>query len=359
MATHKPFHYLLSPYKNERNDLTLKNRIVLAPMTRCQSDNYQVPSDNMLHFYLKRSGCGLLVSEATCITPNANAYPSTPGIYSNDQIIAWRSITQLVQDQGAKFFMQLWHPGMMGHSKCSNGHTPLSPSGLKPLRKFVPRLKFPYETPKIMDDHDFITVKNSFCQAAFNAIHKANFDGIELHASSGYLLDSFLHHTTNKRTDQYGGSPENMSRFLLDLINQLISFIKPNKIAVRISPIPIPSMQSIAESKADQEVFSYLLKQLSLLNLAYIHVSSDNDTLDRGTLPSKVTTFVRSNYNGTLIGGGNYSIHDAEAALKNNEFELTYFGRLLIANPNLVNLLNHGDLSDLKEFDTSMITNSP
>ncbi len=358
MSIHKPFHHLLSPYKNDKTGLILKNRVVLAPMTRCQSDDHQVPSDNMHHFYRKRGGCGLLVTEATCVTPHANAYLNTPGIYSKDQIIAWRSIAQAVQDEGAKFFMQLWHVGMRGHSQYSNGTLPLSPSGIKPLRKLVPDLKLPYEPPKIMDTTDFTDVKNSFCQATHNAIHQANFDGIELHVASGCLLDSFLHHTTNKRTDQYGGTPENMSRFLLELINELIPIAGPNKIAVRISPVP--SKQIITESEADQEIFSFLLKQLNLLNLAYIHASSDNDSQHRSTfLSTKVTTFVRNNYNGTLIGGGNYSIHEAETALKNKEFELAYFGRLLIANPNLIDLLNQNDLSGLKKFDSSMIANSP
>lgn len=355
--TDKTFRHLLSSYKNHA--LTLKNRVVLAPLTRCLSHHDQVPSENMLNFYRKRANCGLLITEATCINPNANASSNTPGIYSDKQISAWRSIAETVQEQDAKFFMQLWHPGMMAHSSCSNGAQPLSPSGIKPLREFVPRLKVPYETPKIMDHNDFSSVKNSFCEAAYNAVDKANFDGIELHVASGYLLDSFLHYSTNKRTDEYGGSPENMSRFLLELVNELISIIKSNKIAIRISPIPIPSMKSISETEADQEVFRYLLKQLELLDIAYIHVSSDNDALHRGTLPSKVSTFVKNNYKGTIAAGGNYSIHEAETALENNEFELAYFGRLLIANPNLIDMLKNNDFSNLREFDFSMIADSP
>lgn len=355
--TDNAFRHLLKRYKSDA--LELNNRIVLAPMTRCLSDQGQVPSKNMYHFYHKRASCGLLITEATCVTPNANAYPNTPGIYSNQQITAWHSITKTVQDQGAKFFMQLWHPGMMGHSSFSNGTQPLSPSGIKPLREFVPRLKLPYETPKIMDHDDFISVTNSFCKAAYNAVHKARFDGIELHVASGYLLDSFLHRSTNKRTDEYGGTPENMSRFLLNLINEIIPIVGPNKIAIRISPVPIPSMKSISESETDQDVFRYLLTQLELLNLAYIHVSSDNDELDRGTLPSKVSTFVRNNYKGTIIAGGNYTLQEAENALKNNEFDLAYFGRSLIANPNLVDMLKKNDFLNLKEFNSTMITDSP
>lgn len=357
MHTDKSYKHLLSTYKN--NGLTLKNRVVLAPMTRCLSDIDQVPSDNMYHFYRKRASCGLIITEATCITPNANSHHNIPGIYSEKQITAWHSITKALQDQGSKCFMQLWHPGMMAHSSCSNGSPPLSPSGIKPLRSLVPKLKIPYETPKIMDLNDFLNVKNVFREAAHNAVLKANFDGIELHVSSGYLLDSFLHYNTNKRTDEYGGTPENMSRFLFDIISEMLPIIGANKIAIRISPVPIPSMQSITESQADQAVFRYLLQQLNLLNLAYVHVSSDNDTQDRGTLPSKVSTFVRNNYTGTLIAGGNYTIHEAETALQNNEFDLSYFGRLLIANPNLVEMLEKNDLSDLKEFNFTMVANSP
>lgn len=354
---HNPIQQLLKPF--ERNGLTFKNRIVLAPMTRCQADTGQVPSEGMHTFYHKRSGCGLLITEATGISPHANTHPNTPGIYSNDQILAWRRIAESVQNQGSKFFMQLWHPGMMAHSICSNNSLPLSPSGIKPLRKLLPRLKIPYETPQIMNPTDFLTVKNAFLESAYKAIHKAGFDGIELHAASGYLLDSFLHHSTNKRTDDYGGSPENMARFLLEIIQEILTIIPSNKIAVRISPVPLPNMQSLIETEDDQHVFRYLLKQLELLNIAYIHVSSDNDTLDQGFLPSKVSTFVRTNYNGTVIAGGNYSIHEAESALINNEFDMAYFGRLLVANPNLVHLLANNDLSNLSDFHFSMIDSPP
>ena len=329
-------------------------------MTRCQAGPDQMPSENMLTFYQDRSQCGLIVTEATCVSDESNAYLNTPGIYTVEQAQAWRNITIKVQEQGAKIFMQLWHAGMMSHRSFRQGRLPLSPSGVKPLKAFLPRSHLPYETPHRMVASDFDKVTQYFVQAADHAIRLSQCDGIELHAANGYLFDSFLHYSTNLRTDGYGGTPENMNRFLIDVIDAIAHKIDGySKIGVRLSPVPPPNMGSLLETPKDQEVYQYLLNQLSKLSLAYVHLSSDDDDKMRGFLSTKPSQFLRDHYRGTLIAGGNYSLEQAEDMLKNNRCDLIYFGRKILANPDLIAKMTSKISPHLASFSSAMITNPP
>ena len=351
------FDSLLSPYTSQQ--LNLKNKVVLAPMTRCQADPGQMPSQNMHDFYTDRADCGLIVTEATCISNESNAYLNTPGIYTIEQATAWRQIVDKVHVQGAKIFAQLWHAGMMGHSSFRQGRLPLSPSGIKPLKELVPRLQVPYEVPHVMETSDFDLIKGYFVQAADYAIGLGQFDGIEIHAANGYLFDSFMHYSTNKRTDCYGGNPEGMSRFLLEVIEAIAQKVGGfAKVGVRLSPVPPPSMESLVESPEDQHVYAHLLNKLSELSLAYVHLSSDDDDKTRGFLPVKSSEFLRKYYQGTLIAGGNYSLDHAEQTLTSQQADLIYFGKKILANPDFVDKLNQEALQ-LTPFSPDMIASPP
>lgn len=345
---------LLTAFKLS-SSMTLQNRLVMAPITRCLATQ-NIPTDAMAEFYGRRGYFGLIISEATMIDPDSSGYPDTPGIYSQAQVEAWQKVCEKVHQKGAKFFLQLWHAGMMSHPIYRDGKQTLAPSSVMPLRKSIPRSnpKLEYEAPKPMDLCDIQELKKAFLQAARNAL-KAGCDGIELHAGSGYLLDSFLHYHTNGREDLYGGTPENMCRLLLEIVNDLIDEIGADKIGVRLSPVPVPSMKNMQEDKRDREVFIYLLGQLQLRGIAYVHTCSDNDVQDIAWLNSPVSSFLKEHFKGHVIGGGSYSPASAAKAIYEGQFELISFGRLTVANPNLVELIKGQNLDDLKIFEGHLL----
>lgn len=347
---------LLQPYL----PLDLKNSVVMAPMTTCHADKNQVPTEKMVEIYQARATVGLLIAEATCISESANAYPHTPGIYTDEQVAGWQKVTHAVHKEGGKIFLQIWHAGPMGHKAYRNGKLPLSPSGIKPLKDVVPRSdgKLFYEQPKEMDEADIVEVKNDFVRASIRA-KKAGFDGVELHAASGYLLDSFLHYSTNRRQDSYGGEPENMCRFILEIIREVKHAVNDMHVAVRICPVPLPSMANMSEDVRDAGVFTYLLNKLNHEPIAYVNGCSDNDLRDTGMLGMRVSEFVRKHYLGCVIGGGSYSIDEAEQALREKKFSLIYWGRLLLANPDLVPRLESGTIGSLTAFSRETINKPP
>lgn len=347
---------LLSPFSH--GGLTYKNRLVLAPMTRCTATDGHVPTENIQHFYEDRATTGLMVTEATCISAEANAYPNTPGIYGAEQVEAWRKVTDSVHAKNGLIFSQLWHAGMFSHSHFRNGRPPIAPSAVKPHKALVSRLRIPHETATAMTAADFKEVRAQFKQAATNAM-EAGFDGIELHASNGYLLDSFLHHSTNFRSDEYGGTPANMCRFVLEVLEDVTQAIgDANKVAIRISPITPHAMEALDNKPEDEQVFICLLHELNKLSLAYVHLSSDNDFDEKGYLNVKPSTFIRSHYNGMLIGGGAYSLDLAETAIIDKEFDMVFFGRLLLSNPTLIEMMKAGKI-ELQPFAGEMIANPP
>jgi N-ethylmaleimide reductase len=337
------------------SSLVLQNRIVMAPMTRCFAVHNE-PTEQIAKYYSKRGGFGLIISEATMIDENASGYPGTPGIFSESQVSKWKKVCDKVHQKGAKFFMQLWHAGVMSHSIYRNGKQPISASDVLPKKDVIPRTngKLKYETPKPMSWQDIQEIKISFCKAATNAI-KAGCDGIELHAANGYLIDSFLHYHSNKRLDKYGGNPENMSRFLIEIIDELINVMGSEKIGVRLSPVPVPSMHNMEEDVRDSEVFIYLLSELKKRGIAYVHASSDHDVQDSGHLKMPVSHFLKKHFGGNVIGCGSYSLEEGAMSINMGYFELIAFGRLSLANPNLVELLSSQLESKIRLFHSSML----
>jgi len=328
-------------------DLTLSSRIVMAPMTRCAASDEQVPSEQMVTYYRDRASVGLLIAEATCISACANAYPNTPGLYTETQVKGWRAVTDAVHAKGGKIFVQLWHAGMMSHSYFREGDLPLSPSGIRPLREKLPRSEVLYEKPRLMNEADFTYVIELYTQAALYA-KEAGFDGVEIHGASGYLLDSFLHHHTNRRSDRYG---QEKCRFILEVLDAVSGILRTG---IRLSPVPLQGMQNMLYDPRDLDVFRTLFKELEKRELAYLHVATDGDAHPE---LGRVTQFVRENYNGTLIGGGGYTVESAAQALSNGDFDLISFGRLLLANPDLIECIRKNQ--NLQTFDFKMVEDPP
>lgn len=345
---------LLQPFKLN-TVLTLKNRCVMAPMTRCFAIDGE-PTESMAAYYGKRNGFGLIISEATMIDKEASGYPNTPGIFSESQVSKWKLICDKVHENGSKFFIQLWHAGMMSHKVYRNGKQPIAASDVLQTDGFIPRTNktLRYLAPKPIDKQDREEIKKSFRESALNAM-KAGFDGIELHAANGYLLDSFLHYYSNTRTDEYGGSPKNMSRFILEIIDELIIEIGSERIGIRLSPLPVVGMNNMKEDVRDQEVFVYLLAELKKRNIAYLHVSTDNDREDSGKLGMPVSRFLKKHFDRAVIGCGGYSIEAGAEAINEKKFELIAFGRLAIANPNLVELIKNHQESSIRNFEPKML----
>jgi len=345
---------LLKPFRLNAS-LTLKNRCVMAPMTRCFATNGE-PTESMADYYGKRNGFGMIISEATMINSEASGYPHTPGIFSESQVSKWKLICDKVHQNGCKFFIQLWHAGMMSHATYRNGKQPIAASDVIQNNGFIPRTNktLKYHAPKPMDKQDREEIKRAFCESALNA-RKAGCDGIELHAANGYLLDSFLHYYSNTRTDEYGGNPENMSRFLLEIVDELILKIGSDRIGIRLSPLPVLGMDNMKEDRRDYEVFVYILSELKKRNIAYVHVSTDDDINDSGHLEMSVSHFLKKYFGGTVIGCGSYSIETGAKAVAEKKFELLAFGRLSIANPNLVELIENNQQSNVLAFEPTML----
>jgi N-ethylmaleimide reductase len=345
---------LLEPFKLNAL-LTLKNRCIMAPMTRCFANNGE-PTESMAEYYGKRNGFGLIISEATMINKEASGYPNTPGIFSESQVSKWKHVCDKVHQNGGKFFIQLWHAGMMSHPIYRNEKQPIAASDVIQNNGFIPRTNKTlwYLAPKPMDKQDMEEIKKSFRESALNA-RKAGCDGIELHAANGYLLDSFLHYYSNTRTDAYGGNPENMSRFLLEIIDELILEIGSERIGIRLSPLPVVGMDNMKEDDRDHEVFVYILSELKKRNVAYVHVSTDDDIKDNGQLGMPVSHFLKKHFGGVVIGCGSYSIETGAEAINEKKFELLAFGRLAIANPNLVELIKNNQESSILSFESKML----
>lgn len=329
--------------------LTLKNRIVMAPMTRCMADDNLVPTQQMAEYYAKRADSGLIITEATIIRPDAQGYPNTPGIFSEPQIQGWKRVTDAVHAKGGTIFLQIWHTGRIAHPHFFGGDV-LAPSA-EPYEGNVPRMReLKYVTPKAVTESDIEKLIEDFAQAADNAI-KAGFDGVEIHGANGYLIDQFLHYDSNKRTDAFGETAENMSRFPLTVVDAVVKRIGAERTGLRISP---GAYLHLEPNPLDREVFEYLLPQLEQRNLAYLHMGLFSDQKQFDYLDGSATDFVRSRYHNTLMGVGGFSAESGSQAIANNRFDLLAIGRPFIANPDYVEKVKYG--KTVIQYDDKMLS---
>lgn len=341
---------LLTPYRV--NDLlTFKNRIVMAPMTRCMADEDLVPTADMAAYYARRASAGMIISEATIIRRDGLGYPNTPGIYTDAQIEGWRGVTKAVHDAGGKIFSQIWHVGRISHSMHLGGELPVAPSAIK-LDEHVSRAPegTMYETPRPLEIDEIKGLVQAYAQAAENAI-TAGFDGVEIHGANGYLIDQFLHYDTNRREDVYGGSPQAHARFALEVVDAVLAKVDPSRVGIRLAPAGYAQMN---EDPRDGDVFRYLLPELSKRNLAYVHAAIFFDTETYEYLDGKtVCEFIRAHYDGTTIGVGSYTPETAAPKISDGVFDLIALGRLYIPNPDLVDKVASG--ATLIDYDEAQL----
>ncbi len=338
---------LLFTPKDLGTGLKLNNRVVMAPLTRCMADDALVPTDLMASYYARRADTGLIISEATLISANGQGYPNTPGLFNEAQVTGWRRVTNRVHQAQGKIFAQLWHTGRVAHRHFTDGEQPIAPSPIG-VEGHVPRMReLTYEQPRQATQDDIQTLIAHYAKAAANA-KRAGFDGVEIHAANGYLVDQFLHYASNQRDDQWGGSPENMSRLLLKVIEAVNQEIP--HVGVRLSPAAYFNME---HDPRDVAVFDYLLEQLNHQEVAYVHTGIFND-VPHDYLGGTVTQYLRRHYKGTVIASGSYSAQSGAEALERGDADLIAIGRPLIANPDYVEKVRND--TALIPYDQSMLT---
>ncbi|MCG7533936.1 alkene reductase [Pseudoalteromonas sp. OOF1S-7] len=321
------------------DQILLKNRILMAPLTRCMADDQLVPTDAMAEYYARRADAGLIISEATLIRPDGQGYPNTPGLFNPAQIAGWRKVTDAVHAKGGKIFAQLWHTGRVAHPYFFEGDKVLAPSAER-VDGTVPRMRdLSYITPTPASVEEITQLVADYAQAASNAID-AGFDGIEIHAANGYLVDQFLHYDSNRRTDEYGATAKNMSRFALQIIDAISERIGAERTAVRLSPGAYFNIQA---DQRDRAVFDYLLAQLEQRTLAFVHIGILDDAMEFDFLGGRVSDYVRANYSKTLVGVGGFTAQTGEQAICDNRFDLLAIGRPFIANPDYVKKVRQGE----------------
>ncbi|MBL8013269.1 MAG: alkene reductase [Candidatus Omnitrophica bacterium] len=321
-------------------DLLLKNRIFMAPLTRMRSKQPgNIPYELNAEYYSQRTQAGLIISEATQISPLGQGYPGTPGIHTQPQVDGWRQVTTAVHNKGGKIFLQLWHVGRISHSSHHPYEgLPVAPSAIKPSGMVTTAnwQQVPYETPRALDISEIPGIVEQYQQAARNA-RQALFDGVEIHGANGYLLDQFLQDSTNRRTDHYGGSVENRARLLLEVVDAVVALWGKERVGVRLSPYG--TFNDISDSHP-LKLFTYVIKELSRREIAYVHVIEPRATGAGGgdsvyeNAPSTSATF-RHLFNGVFISAGGYTFQTATEAVESNQVDAVAFGRLFISNPDL------------------------
>lgn len=312
------------------SDLTLPNRIVMAPLTRNRAGEGNVPTALNVVYYKQRASAGLIITEASQISPQGIGYPATPGIYSDEQVAGWRQVTDAVHAEGGRIFMQLWHVGRISHSSMQPGNArPVAPSAIRPEGEAVTYEGMqPFETPRALTLEEIPGVIADYVVAAQRA-KDAGFDGIEIHSANGYLLDEFLRDGSNTRTDAYGGSAENRMRLLDEVISAVSAVWPTNRIGVRLSPEN--QFNDIRDSQP-QTMFNAVVDMLRGHQLAYLHVL-EGDML--GAERTVDYTELKRRFDGLYMANNGYTQNRAEQALKQGETDMVAFGRLFIANPDL------------------------
>ncbi len=315
-------------------DLELKNRIVMSPMTRSRADSNGVASDLAQIYYSQRASAGLIISEGSQISSQGVGYTNTPGIYTKEQIDAWSKITDKVHQNDGKIFLQLWHVGRVSHSSFHNGAAPVAPSAIAVEGKtFTYEGMKDFSTPKALEIDEIKQIVKDFGIAAENA-KSAGFDGVDIHGAFGYLLDQFLESGSNHRTDAYGGSIENRSRFTLEVIEEVLKVWSSNRVGIKLSPSNL--FNSMFDSNP-QETFSYLIEKLNDYNLGYLHLMQPQlpaDKLPENYIKDVISTF-RPIYKGNLIANAGYTRDKAIETLESGLADMVSFGSLFISNPDL------------------------
>ncbi|MGD8174895.1 alkene reductase [Marinimicrobium sp. ARAG 43.8] len=306
-------------------DLELANRMVMAPLTRCRASEGRVPNDLMVEYYAQRATAGMILTEATSVTPMGVGYPDTPGIWSDAQVEGWKKVTRTVHEKGGKILLQLWHVGRISDPMYLDGALPVAPSAIKPAGTVsLVRPKKEYVTPRALELEEIATVVEVFRKGAENA-RKAGFDGVEIHGANGYLLDQFLQTRSNQRTDRYGGSVENRARLMLEVTDAVLSVWEPGRVGMHLAP------RGDGHDMGDENpvaTFGYVAEQLGQRKLAFIatreHAGEDS-----------LGPALKAKFGGVYIANEGFDKTLATEWLAEGKADAVAFGRLFIANPDL------------------------
>lgn len=324
----------LGPYR-------LTNRIVMAPLTRSRADDAGVPGPLQATHYAQRASAGLIISEATNISAQAKGYIKTPGIWNDAQVAGWKLTTDAVHAKGGRIFLQLWHVGRVSHSDLQPDHQlPVAPSAIRAegVQAYTPSGFKPLETPRALETSEISGIVADYANAAQKA-KDAGFDGVEIHSANGYLLQQFLSDTTNTRTDRYGGSIENRTRLVIEVVDAVTRVWGSDKVGIRISPLT--KFADIADSDPEP-LYQSLVAQLNAFNLAYLHVVEGDTGGERHPTGGFDLQKLRRAFNGVFMANNGYTLQLAEEARANNLADLICFGRPFISNPDLVERLRAG-----------------
>lgn len=329
---------IFSPYT--LGPLQLRNRAVMAPLTRSRAEAGNLPSNLAAEYYSQRAGAGLIVTEATQAGPGGQGYIATPGIHSPEQLAAWRKVTDAVHQQNGRIFVQLWHVGRISHPVFRNGEPPVAPSAIPPrgVQTFTANGLEDIPTPRALEKHEIAAIVEEFRIAAANA-RDAGFDGVEVHGANGYLLDQFLEDGTNQRTDEYGGSVENRARLLFDVIDAVCQAWDSERVGVRLSPGG--TFNDMCDCHPAQ-TFGYVAKRMATLDLAYLHLIEPAAVQGEHPMPNLSASYFRTLYPGTLIVAGGYTLERADEVLQEGLADLVAFGQPFLANPDLVERFRRG-----------------
>ncbi|MDD2876027.1 MAG: alkene reductase [Acidiphilium sp.] len=304
---------------------TLSNRVIMAPLTRARAGDVRIPNALMAEYYAQRAGAGMILSEATSVTPMGVGYAATPGLWSDAQVAGWRVVTAAVHGKGGLILAQLWHVGRISDPQFLNGQTPVAPSAIAAGGHIsLVRPEKPYVTPRALDSSEIAGVVEAYRIAAANA-KLAGFDGVEIHGANGYLLDQFLQDSTNQRTDLYGGSLENRARLMLEVTDAVIGVWGADRVGMHLAP------RGDAHSMGDSDklaTFTYVAAELGKRKIAFI-AAREYEAADW------IGPKLKAAFGGVYIGNEGFTRETAEAAIAAGEVDAVAFGKLYIANPDL------------------------
>ncbi|OPX55981.1 N-ethylmaleimide reductase [Oceanospirillum multiglobuliferum] len=328
----------------------IKNRILMAPLTRCRADENHVPTDLITEHYAQRASGGLLIAEATMAMEGNSAFWREPGIYSEAQVEGWKKVTDAVHAKDGKIFLQIWHGGRACHPALNEGKQPVAPSAIAITNSDIhtPEGKQSYTVPRALDDAEIPAIIEGFAKAAENA-KRAGFDGVEIHGANGYLLDEFLRDGANHREGPYGGSLENRARLLLEVIEAVSKVWGSDRVGVRLSPLNTFNSMSDSDPVG---LMTWLSEKLSGYDLAYLHLMRANFM---GAEPLDVITPTREHYKGNLIVNMGYSPQEAQQVVADGIADAVAFGVPFLANPDLPHRIKEGaelNQADPKTFYT-------
>jgi 2,4-dienoyl-CoA reductase-like NADH-dependent reductase (Old Yellow Enzyme family) len=309
----------------EAGELEIPNRIIMAPLTRCRASAGRVPNAVMSEYYAQRASAGLIISEATSVSPMGVGYPDTPGIWSPEQVEGWKLVTRAVHSAGGRILLQLWHVGRMSDPYYLDGALPVAPSAIAPAgHPSLLRPQRPFVTPRPLEAGEIPGIVEEYRRGAENA-RLAGFDGVEIHGANGYLLDQFLQDSTNHRTDAYGGPIENRARLMLEVAEAVASVWGPGRVGMHLAP------RGDAHSMGDSDpasTFGYVARELGRLGLAFLCV---RESLGEG----RIGPALKAAFGGTYIANEKFTRATAEQVLRDGEADTVAFGKLFIANPDL------------------------